>query len=145
MTNNNDLESLAATFHLHAEEEGKILAEYRKLAEKLGDSTVGFLVDHILTEEEMHHFLLRTMAKWLRERSAKLEGALPPDADRAELLRLTQDLRRHEEETIATCRDLQSRLPKEHRILLGIMLDVVVLDSEKHHRLLRAVEKMIEA
>lgn len=145
MTINKEMEVLAAMFHRHAEEEGRTLGEYRKLAEKLGESTVGFLVDHILTEEEMHHFLLRTMAKWLRERSVKPDGAIPADANVAELLRLTQELRRHEEETIDSCRSLKSKLPKEQSRLLSILLDVMVLDSEKHHRLLRAVEEMMKA
>jgi hypothetical protein len=45
-------ESLAATFERHAEEEGKILAQYRTLVEKLGDIPARFLIKLILTEEE---------------------------------------------------------------------------------------------
>ena len=59
-------ESLAATFERHAGEEGKILAQYRTLVEKLGGSPARFLIKLILTEEELHHELLRATAKWLR-------------------------------------------------------------------------------
>lgn len=138
-------ESLAATFERHAEEEGKILAVYRTLAERLGDSTVGFLVDQILTEEEMHHLLLHTIAKWLRTHPAGEKAAIPPGADQAELLRLTQNLRRHEEETITACRNLKSQLSKEQDDLLRTLLDIMVLDSEKHHQLLVAAEKLMKA
>lgn len=143
MTTDTKLESLAATFERHADEEGKILAEYRRLAEKLGDSDAGFLVDQILTEEEMHHLLLRTMAKWLRERSLKPRGTIPMQANRAELLRLTQTLRRHEQETIDASDSLKAALSEND--LLSTLLEAMVLDSEKHHRLLLAVEEMLKA
>jgi hypothetical protein len=137
-----DRKSLAARFERHAEEEGKILAEYRTLSEKLGDSDVGNLVSHILTEEELHHLLLRTMGKWLSEPPGH-ERALPPAADRAELLRLTQLLQRHEEETIDGCSQLQEQLRGQGEDLILTLLDAMVLDSEKHRQLLVVVENML--
>ena len=79
-------ELLAAKFDDHAEEEGKILAEYRVLSDKLGRSAVGVLIDMILTEEEIHHLLLRTTAKWLREPPVEEEDMGPQKVDRDELL-----------------------------------------------------------
>jgi len=140
---NTERASLAAQFERHADEEGKILTEYRVLSEKLGNSSAGNLVSHILTEEELHHLLLRTLAKWMREASTEQERAVPPDADRAELLRLTQILRKHELETIDACRGTKARLSGEGDALLGILLDAMVMDSEKHHRLLGAVEQLL--
>jgi hypothetical protein len=137
-------ELLAATFEHHADEEGKILAEYRTLSEKLGGSSAGTLVSHILTEEELHHLLLRTMAKWLREPSTAPERAVPSSANRAELLRVTRTLRQHEQETIDACRCLKSQLSDPSADLLVTLLDAMMLDSEKHHRLLEATEKLIE-
>jgi hypothetical protein len=145
VTSHNERESLAAKFEHHADDEGKILAEYRTLSEKLGNSAVGMLVNHILTDEEIHHLLLITMAKWLRESPTAHAHAIPPSANRSELLRLTQKLQQHEQETIAACRNLQPRLPKEDGDLLASLLDTIVSDSEKHHRLLGAVEKMLKA
>ena len=58
-------ESFVASVDRHVEAEGRILEEYRALAEKIPDGPIGMLVDLILTEEEQHHFLLRTMAKHL--------------------------------------------------------------------------------
>lgn len=145
MTSISERESLAATFDRHADEESKILAEYRILAEKLGDSVVGFLVDQILTEEEMHHLLLRTIAKWLRTHPAGAKAAVPPDANAAEILRLTRNLRQHEQETISACKNLKSRLSAEQDQLLTLLLEVMGLDSEKHHKMLLTVEQMMNA
>ena len=137
--------SLAAQFERHADEEGKILAEYRVLAEKLGSGAASNLVSHILTEEELHHLLLRTLATWMRAAPAEHAPAIPPGADRAELLRLTRILRTHELETIEACRGTKARLAGAgDDALVGIWLDAMVLDSEKPHRLLGAVEKMLE-
>lgn len=140
-----DRESLAATFDRHAADEGKVLAEYRVLSEKLGDSPAGFLVSHILTEEEMHHLLLSTVAAWLRRHPTSSEPALPEGVNPAALLELSRTLRHHESETIEACRKLKARLSPEQEGLIGTLLDVVILDSEKHHRLLLAVEKVIMA
>ena len=144
MATKEERELLAATFDHHANEEGKILAQYRTLSEQLGTSAAGTLVSHILTEEELHHLLLHTMAKWLREPSAGPDRAVPPGANRAELLRVTRTLRQHEQETIDACRRLKSQLSDPSADLLVTLLDAMMLDSEKHHRLLEAAEKLIE-
>jgi hypothetical protein len=145
MENIKDRGSLADKFDRHVEEEGKVLDEYRVLSEKSGDGPVGFLIDLILTEEEQHHFLLRTMARWLRESPAAGESGGVEGGNRAEILRYTQRLRKHEQETIEAFRDLKPQLPREDGDLLESLLDVMILDSQKHHRLLLVVEKMIQA
>ncbi len=144
MSTDKERQSLAAKFERHADEEGKLLGEYRVLAEKLGNNTLGNLVSHILTDEELHHLLLRTMSKWLRE-PAERGVALPATAERAQLLRLTQTLQRHEEETIDACSNLQTQLQGQNEELIGTLLDAMIMDSEKHRRLLVAVEKMLRA
>ncbi len=143
MSTTDERDSLAAKFEHHAEEEGKLLADYRVLAEKLGDDILGNLVSHILTEEEMHHLLLCTMAKWLRQSSEP--GRSLPQPDRAELLRLTQKLQRHEEDTIDACSSLQARLEAQNEELLTTLLDAMILDTEKHRRLLALVAKLLKA
>ena len=137
-------ESLAATFERHAEEEGKILAQYRTLVEKLGAGPARFLIKLILTEEELHHELLRATAKWLREDSGAEGNAIPPGASADELLRRTEQLQHHEKETIEACRSLRSALSGTGGELLPSVLDIMAMDSEKHHRLLTAVQKMIQ-
>lgn len=135
-------EALAAKFERHAHEEQKLLAQYRALSEKLGDNTLGHLISHILTEEELHHLLLNTMSGWLRK-PAEQHHALPPEPTRRDLLRLTQSLQRHEEETIDACSALQTQLAEHNEELLGTLLDAMILDTEKHRRLLALVEKIL--
>ncbi|OGQ80151.1 MAG: hypothetical protein A3F90_12670 [Deltaproteobacteria bacterium RIFCSPLOWO2_12_FULL_60_19] len=139
-------EGFAESLERHVEAEGKMLEEYRALSEKIADDPVGLLVDLILTEEEQHHFLLRTMANRLRKPlpGETLEFHTEKPA-REELLRYTQKLRGHERETIGIFRNLKSQLPSEKNEFFDALLDVMILDSEKHERLLLAVEKMIKA
>jgi ferritin-like metal-binding protein YciE len=145
VSSNEERLSLAATFDRHADQEGSTLAEYRVLAERLGDSSAGMLVNQILTDEEIHHLLLRTIATWLRERGGKATAMIPAGANRAELLRLTHALKRHEHETIEACRVLRPQLSGESAELIGTLLDTMTLDSEKHRRLLEAVEGLLKS
>ena len=139
-------EILAASLDRHAETEGAILVEYRALAEKIADGPVAMLVDLILTEEEQHHFLLRTMAKRLREPLRQRAGEeLSWVVDRHDVARHAQKLRRHERETIEACRQLKSQLPAEDADFFDAVLDAIILDSEKHERLLSAIEKIIQS
>lgn len=137
-------EFFAANLDRHVEAEGEILDEYRTLAGGLEDGPISFLIDLILTEEEQHHFLLRTMANRIRLPFEKGErDDLSWVVDRDELRRHTQKLREHEQETIHACRSLKSQIPVEEGEFFDALLDALILDSEKHRRLLLAVEKLI--
>ena len=139
-------ESLAARLDRHADEEDKILTEYRQMVSTAGEGPVSFLMDLILTDEEFHHFLFRTMAKWLTEPSKRGELLT---GDREEFVRQGQTLWKHEEETINECGALRSRFQSElaeptEALLFDALLGVMISDSEKHQRLLSVVEKMIK-
>jgi hypothetical protein len=143
--NQSTRESLAAAFERHAEEEDRILGQYRALAAKLGRSPAKFLVNLILTEEELHHELLRATARWLREDAGSEGSAIPPGGSADELLRRTEELQHHEKDTIEACRSLRAELSGTGGQLLVSVLDVMAMDSEKHHRLLTTVLKIIKA
>ncbi len=134
---------LAKSFERHADEEGRILDSYRALSEQIGEDALGSLVSHILTEEELHHLLLRTMAGWLREPPGT-SAAPSHTSDRPKLLALTRELRHHERETIDACHALKSRVPENGGTVIRALLEAMALDSEKHDRLLGAVEAMLE-
>lgn len=123
------------------EAEGKILDEYRTLAGKIEDGPVSFLIDLILTEEEQHHFLLRTMAKRIRDPFKKGERKELKWVDRDALLEHTRRLQEHDQETIHACQNLKSQAPLEEEGLFNALLDAMILDSKKHERLLLAVEQ----
>jgi hypothetical protein len=97
-----------------------------------------------LNEEKLHHELLRATAKWLREHSGAEGNAIPPGASADELLRPTQQLQHREKETIEACRSLRSDLSGTGGELFSSVLDMMAMDSENHHRLLRTVHKMIK-
>jgi hypothetical protein len=136
-------EALAAEFDRHVVEEDEILKQYHTLSDKLAEGPLSVLVNHIVTDEEMHHFLLRTMADWLRGAPTPGKSVSEQGLDREAILRHTRTLQEHEKKTIESCRELKTRLSGEERELFATILDTIALDSEKHHRLLAAVEKMI--
>jgi hypothetical protein len=55
VSSDTERESLAAKFEHHADEEGKILAEYRVLSEKLGDSDLGRTAGTLVAEGAQRH------------------------------------------------------------------------------------------
>ncbi len=136
-------EVLAQQFDRHVEEEGEILQGYRALSDKLTEGPLSVLINQIATEEEMHHFLLRTMAEWLRSPPAPIKSLTEHGLDPESLLNQTRALQEHEKQTIDECRELKPRLVGEDREILETLLDVIALDSEKHHRILATLAKMI--
>jgi hypothetical protein len=147
MANKIDRETLAAALERHVKEEDEILLEYRKLSDRLSgrlpQSSLSVLVDHIVTEEEMHHFLLRTLGDWLRTPPSPGASLESQGLDREAILRDTRALKEHEKKTVAECRDLVARLSGDEGEIFETVLEAIALDSEKHHRLLAAVEKLI--
>ncbi len=143
MASSNQRETLAAEFDRHVAEEDDILKEYRALSDKLSDGPLRVLVDHIVTEEEMHHFLLRTLSDWLRTPPAPVASLTDQGLDRDAILRYTTTLQDHETQTIEACRSLRSRLSGDEGEIFEALLDAIALDSEKHHRLLTTLGKTI--
>lgn len=139
MTSQDEREALASEFDRHVAEEERILGEYHRLADKLPDGPLSVVVNHIATDEEMHHFLLQTLAEWLRDPE---EATSEEGVDHAELLAHTRGLKLHEQETIDACRALKERMSGRDAEVLGGILDAIALDSQKHHRLLAVVETL---
>lgn len=131
----------AACLDQHVETESAIMEEYRALAGPIESGPIRFLIDFILHDEERHHGLLRMMAKYLRIKNRRTDK-LPWVIDRRELERRMQTLRAHEQETIVVCRDFKSQIPPDESEFFGALLDAIILDSEKHERLLLAVERL---
>jgi len=143
VTDGNDREALAAVLDLHVLEESAILQDYRVLSDKLTDGPLRVLVDHVVTEEEMHHFLLRTLCDWLRAPVSPVESLSVQGLDRDAILRQTEALKQHERQTAEACRELKGRIGDADHELFETILEAVALDSEKHHLLLTAVERLV--
>ena len=134
-------EICAACLDQHVETESAIMEEYRALAGPIESGPIRFLIDFILHDEERHHGLLRMMAKYLRIKNRR-KSALPWVIDPQEFARHMHKLQEHERETITACRDLKSQVPPEESEFFSALLDALILDSEKHERLLLAVERL---
>jgi hypothetical protein len=126
--------------HIGAEE--AILADYHVLIDKLPDGPLSVLVNQISTEEEMHHFLLTTLAEWLRDEGAAQPADGLADADRREIADRARVLQEHEQTTIDACTRLKERVSGAHQELLEALLDVLILDSRKHHLLLGVLDRI---
>jgi len=139
-------EALAAEFDRHVAAEEQILEAYHRLSDQLPEGPLGLVVNHIATDEEMHHFLLGTLADWMR-RPEKFQVPLADDSgcDLATLLRLSADLRKHEQQTIESCEALKARIHGREAEVFAGLLDAISLDSQKHHRLLGLVSLMVES
>ncbi len=144
MGSSEEREALAAEFDRHVAEEEQILEAYHRLSDQLPEGPLGLVVNHIATDEEMHHFLLGTLADWMR-RPEKIQASIgdESDLDLATLLRLSADLRRHEQQTIESCEALKARIHGPESEVFAGLLDVVSLDSQKHHRLLGLVSLLV--
>jgi hypothetical protein len=143
MSSDKQRELCAACLDQHVEAESGIMEEYRALAGPIESGPIRFLIDYILHDEERHHGLLRMMAKHVRIKNRRRQE-LSWVVDRDELIRHMQKLQEHERETITACRDLKSRLPSDENEFFGALLDALILDSEKHERLLLAVERIAQ-
>lgn len=143
MRSEKEREALAAEFDRHVCEEDAILKEYHQLSDALPDGPLSVLINQIVTEEEMHHFLLRTLSDWLRTPPSGV-GEIPPGGlDRDAILRQTRALQEHEKTTVEACRSLKSRFDSQGDDLFECLLESIALDSEKHHRLLATVARLI--
>jgi rubrerythrin len=117
------------------------MEEYRALAGPIESGPIRFLIDFILHDEERHHGLLRMMAKYLRIKNRR-KSALPWVIDPHKFALHMHKLQEHERETIAACRELKSQVPLDDSEFFSALLDALILDSEKHERLLLAVERL---
>ncbi len=144
MTRQKERELFAKALEWHVGEEQRILEEYRTLTSRLKGSSVSLLTDLILTDEDHHHALLQKMVKKLREPAGGKTRSTLEDDNFEGLLQETRKLREHEKETVQVCRKLKSQMNLKEPELFEAILDALIFDSEKHQRLLLAVEKTIK-
>jgi hypothetical protein len=135
--------ALADELERHIEVEDSILKEYHDLVDKLPDGPLSVLINHITTEEEMHHFLLATLAEWLRSTPDEGPSRSSLGSERDVVVARTQLLKEHELSTIDACKALKSHMKGDQGEVFEALLDVLILDSQKHHRLLEALESVV--
>lgn len=129
----------------HGSEEGKLLSEYESLTEATQDRAARYLVSLVMEDERRHHRLLVEMA------TAMAWGTLDP-ADVGtpalgwvldpELVEATRRLREYEERDRKELERLHKQLkPFEETTLWGLIVELLLLDTQKHATILRFIER----
>ena len=145
-----DIRDLIELLARHGEEEGAILSRYQRFAEGASAPETRF-VNLILEDERRHHGLLIEMANaiaWgLVDKSANpvLPDMTHKDAGNAALAEETTGLLRAEERDRAELKRLRKRLrPFRNIALWELVVDLMILDTEKHIHILQLVAKNTE-
>lgn len=135
----------AAALERHLEEENRMLEEYRNLSELVKGIPAGLLVYWIIGEEEVHNTILNTITNALRLPLEKKRGNGSSGAgmDRDKILRWTLRLRSKERVVSGGYRHLNSQVSWEEGNLFEVLIDEMIMNSERHRILLLAVEKMV--
>jgi hypothetical protein len=134
-------ERFAAGLERHVAEEEEILKKYQHLVGLLKAGAAGLLVRAIFLDEKQHHHVLSEMAKELRSLAER--NPIIPDRSRADILKMVEELIQHEEANIENCRALKEQLSEPENDLFAAVLEAVMCDSEKHKRLLLALDEVL--
>jgi hypothetical protein len=129
----------------HGAEEGRMLDEYEHVGATATDPAARYLIDVIMQDERRHHRMLVEMATAIAwDTLSGIETSVPPlgwhlDDD---LLAATRRLREHEDLDRYELQTLRKRLrPFEETTLWALMVDLMLLDTQKHSTILRFIER----
>jgi hypothetical protein len=134
--------------HIAAEETS--IGRYRQMLAGSKDAVVRMLLAELITDEEHHHGMLKRMEAQLgaelgEKGTGPFSGAIDDlePADRQAAISELKDLGVHEAAGVKHLRDLAKQARSAGSDLLGLLLDSLASDSEKHQRLLGFIEKRI--
>ncbi len=146
MNGRKEREHLVAGLESLLRSESKITEDYRGLAETLDGIPVGVLLDWVALEEEAHHTLLVGIIHSLKRTVQNDRGNRANDVEmeRETMLCWVERLKAKEQEIVTLCRTLKSQTGRDTGGVVGVFLDAVIMDSEKHQGFLVAVEKAID-
>jgi len=146
-----DTRDLVEMLARHGEEEGAILSRYQRFAEDASAPETRYLVKLIIDDERRHHGLLVEMANaiaWgLIDQSTDpvLPDMTHKDAGNPALAEETQRLIQAEEHDHVELKRLRKHLRRfKNTSLWELIVDLMLLDTEKHIRILRLVAKNTE-
>jgi rubrerythrin len=128
----------------HGAEEGRILAEYEHVSSSVSDPAARYLIDLIMEDERRHHRTLVELATAMAwDTTSGAETTIPPLGWHLDerLLAATRRLREYEEKDRRELLALRKMLrPFEETTLWGLMVELVLLDTEKHATILKFLE-----
>jgi rubrerythrin len=144
-------ERLLSAMEQHVRGEASALGHYEQLAGATKDPAVELVMRLILEDEERHHGLLARIAATLRDAlywthspDALPSSRTPQEPLPGEWLNLVRALIHEERDGARALRDLAARERGINDGLDSLLLEMMALDSEKHARLLRFVERRLE-
>lgn len=142
-----EFERLLDQFSAHEVHEQKFVEQYREIVDQIESPLVRFLLRLILSDEEKHHDLVRTISAGLRKDLEWLKGGadLPKlgkisQETKEDLLKLTADFIDAEKQTIADYQALLKRSEGYRKGLLALLIRTILHDSEKHLLILEYIE-----
>ncbi len=144
-------EQMVNQFSAHERNEEKFLDEYREIVDRHDNPLVKFLLQLIISDEENHHKLVRTITS---EFQADLTGIMSGGAGlpklgaiskekKDELLGLTADFIKAEKQTINEYQDLIKKSQGCYSGLLVLLIRTIIHDSEKHLMILDFIDEKL--
>ncbi len=147
-------EEMLEQFSTHERHEQDFLNDYRVIVDRHDNPLVKFLLQLIISDEEKHHDLVRTMTSALQTDLTGIRGggaAMPKlgalsEREKDDLLDLTGEFIQAEAQTIKEYKALMKRSKGYHKGLLVLLIRTIIHDSQKHMMILEFIdEKLREA
>jgi hypothetical protein len=136
----------------HARREGAMLDEYAVIASNTESKALSYVINMLLDDERRHHRYFTELASSLKsEAELSSEDPVVPRldldrVDRASLLDSTERLLEHEKSDLRELKRLRKALREmADTTLWGLLVDVMVRDTEKHIAILRFVDHLAAA
>ncbi len=142
---------LVDLFARHGSEEGAMLQRYQRFASEAHSPEVRYLVTLIIDEEHRHHRLLAEMANalaWGMSEESPVD-AVPDithrDSGNRTVIDETATLLRAEKNDKVELERLRKKLrPFRDTTLWELIVDLMLLDTDKHVKILSAISKLCE-
>jgi len=136
------VERVMNQFQAHERREEKIVQRYRDIAKTSPNALIKFLLHMIVADEERHHAVtnliietLKSDLAWTKQQeTVQALYDLPSDQ---ELLRITEDFIRLEDEGIKEYQSLMKATEGYYRGLFSVLCKSIIRDSEKHVEILQ--------
>lgn len=144
-------EEMLAQFSAHERHEQEFLNDYRDIVERHDNPLVKFLLQLIITDEEKHHEVVRTMTSALQTDLTGIKGGgaeMPKlgtlsEAEKDQMLALTAEFIQAEAQTIKEYKALMKRSKGYHKGLLVLLIKTIIHDSEKHMMILEFIDEKL--
>lgn len=142
-----DTRELVELLARHGREEGKALAEYETLVQAAEDRAVRYLGRMVLEDERRHHAQLAEMATSLAWDTWTVPGtpSTPPLPLRLDdrMASVARRLLKMEEADKRELEALRKRLrPFADTTLWGLLVDLMLLDTQKHATIFRFLDRL---